>query len=90
MIKRLSDRARGAWTAARRYAADLWTRLTKEPGYADALARVVIAAVALLAPNRRIAAFVTEITDALATLVRTLLGQNERPIDLEGWKLPWG
>lgn len=89
MIEHLSGRARRAWKAARRYAADLWTRLTKEPGYADALARVVIAAVTLLAPNQRIAVFITETADALAALVRTLVRHNEQPIDLHGWDLAW-
>lgn len=80
--------------AVRRYAEGICTRITTEAGYADALARVVTAGVALLAPNQRLAKSVAETADALSAVVRTLLNERHR-VGLhgheDGWEveLPW-
>lgn len=74
LCKNFRNNARKTWRAVVSYASDLWRRLTREPGYADAAATLVVSVVALLCRNARLVRFTLETAQALARLARTLIG----------------
>lgn len=94
-INNIRAGARRVCRAVREYAAGLWKRLTREPGYADAVAAVVVASVSLLCSNVRLIRFADEVARALAALIRTLVRQQGGPAfpttigDTEGSGATW-
>ena len=73
----LKTRARRCLHRTRQWCRDTWHRITHEPGYAEAVAALLLAANELFVRGEALRRFLTELVHALLTGIRSLL--RERP-----------
>lgn len=86
-LKRLAQRCRAVCHEAaqefRRWVRSRLRRLTDEPGYAEALIRVFLAAIDLVLDSRRLKTFAFQVAEALLAFVR---GRDRFDPDANYWQ----
>ena len=67
---------RASVTALRRWASNLWQRITTEPGYADGLAALAFTCAELFIAGHRLRRILQELARTSALVIRALLEQE--------------